>query len=412
MKILHVILFYYNRGGDNTYHFSLMKILEKKGHKNIVFSMHHPQNFESEYSKYFVSHIDYAEEIKKGNLFSAVKVLSKAIFSLEAKRNMERLIKDEKPDLVHVQSLHHHITPSIFYPIKKHGIPIVWTLHDYSLICPNTSFLSHGNICEKCKKNKIYWAIFKKCKKDSLGASVIAMLETSVHRILGITEFVDVFITPSRFLRNKLIEFGIDEEKIECLNNILEIKPTNGTYDEEGYVLYIGRLSKEKGIKTLINAVMQIDSCRLKIVGEGQIQEELTSFVKEKGGHSKIEFLGHKKHEEVIELIRRSSFVVVPSEWYENYPYSVLESFACGKAVIGARIGGIPEMVEDYKTGLTFESGNVDELISKIKYFIDNPEKTTKMGQNARMFFEKELNAEKHYEELIKIYKKIVKNKN
>ncbi|MEM3001818.1 MAG: glycosyltransferase, partial [Candidatus Nitrosocaldus sp.] len=152
MKVLIVSNFYYNRGGDCTYMFSLKKLLEDMGHKVIVFSMNHPLNFQSEYSRYFVDYINYDEAVKSISLATGFEVLSRAVFSIDAKRKIEELIEDERPDIAHLQNIHHHITPSIFYPLKKNNIPIVWTLHDFVLICPNTSFLANGRICERCKK--------------------------------------------------------------------------------------------------------------------------------------------------------------------------------------------------------------------------------------------------------------------
>ena len=157
MKILLVNNYYYYRGGDCTYLFSLKKLLEKNGHEVCIFAMQHPQNLDSEYSKYFVSYINYDDEVKNINIASGLKVLNRAIYSNESKEKIERMIEIEKPDIAHIQNVHHHITPSIFSVLKERNIPIVWTLHDYTMLCPNTSFLSHGKICEKCKKNRYYW---------------------------------------------------------------------------------------------------------------------------------------------------------------------------------------------------------------------------------------------------------------
>ena len=405
MKILLANNFYYNRGGDCTYLFSLKSLLERKGHKVAVFSMRHPENIESEYSNYFISYINYAEEIKNKNLYSGVKVLSRSIYSVEAKKNIERLIKDEKPDIVHLNNIRHHLTPSIIYTIKKYNLPIVWTLHDYQLICPNISFLSHGRICELCKKRKYFWPPIVKCKKNSFLASAMAAIEHTVQMISGVYNLIDAYICPSNFLKDKFAEYGFEENKLYYLNNFIDNISINETEGQGKYYLYIGRLSEEKGIKTLIDAAVKVNSHKLKIAGDGPLKEELIAYTKSKKADNHVEFLGHKNREEVSNLLKKCKFLVIPSEWYENCPYSVLEAFACGKPVIGARIGGIPEMVKDYNTGLTFEPGNMDELISKIKYFIDNPERIKEMGHNARMFFENELNPEKHYDKLIGIYK-------
>lgn len=412
MKILHISNFYYNRGGDCTYLLSLMELLNKKGHKNIIFSMKHHQNIASEYSRYFTSHINYVEELKRINIFAGLKVILRAIFSFEARDRIEQLIRDEKPDIAHIQSLHHHLTHSILYPLKKYNIPIVWTLHDYALICPNTLFLSHGQICEKCRKKKYYWSIFERCKKDSLGASAVAMIETTLHRIMNIYDCVDVFITPSDFLRNKLIEYGIEERKIVRVNNFIDSNLCIGEKESENYSLFVGRLSSEKGIRTLIDAIVKLNSVKLKIVGDGVLKDELKFYVNSiTNNNYLIEFLEHKSRLEVIEMIKKCNFVVLPSECYENFPFAVLEAFACGKPVIGSRIGGIPELVRDNNTGLTFEPGNSDDLAAKINYLENNPGEIGRMGMNARQFVQEELNSEKHYERLMYLYNSVISKK-
>ena len=407
MKILLVNNFYYNRGGDCTYLFSLKKLLEEKGHKVIVFSMHHPRNFESEYSKYFVNYINYAEEVKKQSLSSGINVLYRTIYSLEAKRNIERLIEEERPDIAHLQNIHHHITPSILYPFKKHNIPVVWTLHDYTIICPNTLFLSQDRICEKCKKTRYFWPSVIRCKKNSFLASTMAAIENTVHRIMKVYDLVDVFIAPSEFLRNKFIEYGFKEEKLECLGYLIDIELKDNKKGFGDNYLYVGRISEEKGIKTLIDAAVNNSGGKLKIIGSGPLKEEMELYAASKDKNRTIEFLGHKSRDEVIEYIKNSRFVVVPSEWYENYPFSILETFACGKPVIGSKVGGIPELVKDNKTGLTFEIGNSSELSARIKYLGNNPDMAIEMGRNARAFVEHELNAEKHYQTLMEIYKRV-----
>lgn len=388
--------------------FSLKKLLEDMGHKVIVFSMNHPLNFQSEYSRYFVDYINYDEAVKSISLATGFEVLSRAVFSIDAKRKMEELIEDERPDIAHLQNIHHHITPSIFYPLKKNNIPIVWTLHDFVLICPNTSFLANGRICERCKKVKYFWPPLIRCKKNSVLASLMAGFETALHRLMRVNDLVDIFITPSEFLRNKLIEYGFDEKRIICLNNFNNIEITSNNSYDGGYYLYIGRLSHEKGIKTLIDASMKANIGKLKIVGEGPLKDEMVSYVKRRGGNISIEFLGHKSHDDVIELLKGSRFLVLPSECYENFPYSVIEAFACGKPVIASRLGGIPELVKNWQTGLLFKPGDLENLALKIRFFMKHPEKARKMGENAKEFVNNKLAKDIYYERLIKIYEELI----
>jgi glycosyltransferase involved in cell wall biosynthesis len=411
MNILLINNFYYNRGGDCTYLFYLKKLLEENRHKVVIFSMNHPQNFYSEYSPYFVSYINYAEEVKKKNIYSGIKVLFRSIYCVEARRNIERLIKDTKPDLVHLNNIRHHITPSILWSIKNHNIPVVWTLHDYQLICPNISFVSGGRICEKCKKRKYFWPPLVRCKKDSLLASTLAAIEHTMQILSKVYDLADAYICPSDFLKNKFMEYGFHEEKLLRLNNFID----SSLIDEDQYIgdyyLYIGRLSEEKGVSTLIDAVLKLNYGRLKIVGDGPQKEELSLYVKSKNAANRIEFLNHKPHNEVIELLKKCKFLIVPSEWYENFPYTILEAFACGKPVIGARIGGIPELIKENETGLTFKPGDSDDLRFKIAYLSNHPGKIREMGSSARAYVKQDLSPGKHYEKLMEIYRNAIAGK-
>lgn len=383
--------------------FATSRLLEKYGHTVIPFSMQHPLNFPHPYSKYWPSHIDYAEEIKKKDPSNIFKVISRTIYSEEARQCIAKLLDIEKPDLVHIHNILHHLTPSILGEIKKRKIPIVWTLHDYTIICPNTSFLTdRGEICEACKKSKFYMAAIKRCKKNSLGASFIAMLENYIHRFTDIYRHVDIFISPSQFLRKKFVEFGMGE-KVVTLNNFMDLESFRPTYSNEGYYIYIGRLSHIKGIEVLVEAAKKIPAASLKIIGHGELLEKLKN-----GSHPNIELLGFKTGQELNALIANSMFTVVPSQWYENFPYSILESFAHGKPVVGSCIGGIPELVRDHETGLTFQAGNARELQDRIEYLISNPPKIVAMGEAARRLVEKELSIDVHYAQLMKIYGKVL----
>ena len=421
MNVLLINNYYYNRGGDCTYLFSLKNILKEHKNNVSVFSMNHPLNFDTKFSKYFVSYINYDQEIRSKTISSGLKVAKRTIYSTEAKKKIEELIRIEKPDIAHIQNIHHHITPSIFKTLKKNGIPIVWTLHDYTIICPNTSFLSKGEICEKCKKRKYFWPSIVKCKKNSFAASTMAALEISLHAIMKFYDHVDFFIAPSEFMKNKLVEYGVKKEKIIHLNNFTCFTDIdNKSNIENNYFVYLGRLSEEKGIKTLIDAAVNVfnnkenkssrsfNNFKLKIVGDGPMKSDMMSYVKSKGVEKNIEFLGHRSHDDTMEILKGSKFLVIPSEWYENFPYSVLEAFTLGKPVIATRIGGIPELVKNWETGLLFNLGNAELLALKMQFLLKNPEKAKLMGENAKKFMSGEINSENHYMKLMDIYKRAI----
>ncbi|RJR22215.1 MAG: glycosyltransferase [Nitrospiraceae bacterium] len=404
MKILIVNNYFYNRGGDCTYMFSLKKLLKKNGHNVVIFSMNHPDNYDCEYSDHFVSYINYAEEIKDKKLSSAVKVIKRTVYSTEARQKIEALIQKEKPDIAHLQNIHHHITPSILYVLRKYNIPIVWTLHDYTIICPNTSFLAKGLICERCKKRKFYWPMITRCKKESFSASTMAAFETIIHRMMGVYKLVDIFIAPSMFLRNKFIEYGFNENKIIHIDHFIDFPVIEDNVSPEDYYFFVGRITQEKGVKTLIDAAINVNLSHLKIAGGGPFMNELVAYTRRRDKNNIVEFLGHLSREDLFDLYRNSRFVIVPSEWYENSGLTIFEAFACGKPVIGANIGGIPELIKDHVRGLIFRSGDAEALSFSIMHMLKNPDHVRLMGDNAKDYIKNHLNGETHYRKLLNTY--------
>jgi len=408
LKVLIVNTYHYLRGGDCTYAFSLAELLRSKGHEVFFFGMHHPQNFPCEQSEYFVDYIDFREMNRDKGVMNAVRVLSRSIYSTQAKAKLRQLVADLKPDIAHLQNIHAHLTPSVIFELKKLGIPVVWTLHDFKLICPNTHLLSHGQICESCKGGKFYQCTLKKCKKDSYAASLVATIEAVVHRQMHVTDNVDAFISPSAFLRNKFLEFGYKSENFYHISNFLQRDLLTGVKSiDGGYALYLGQLEQWKGIKTLIRAWSGMNGMILKIAGDGSLKKELEAEVAN-SGMKNIVFLGHLDKRSVQEVLAQASLVILPSEWYENYPYSVMEAMASGKPVIAANIGGLPEMVGDGETGLLFESGNSKDLKNKLEKLAGDSRLRLEMGKNAKKKADEEFSPELHYTKLVKIYNNVM----
>lgn len=398
--------FHYNRGGSETYTFALSRELAEHGHEVIPFSMSHERNVPSEYEEYFVSNVDFSEVSGGPSLTRSLKAAMRVLYSREAKTKIRRLIEKTRPDLAHIQNIAHHLSPSILSGIKQYDLPIVQTLHDYKLICPSTLLFSGGQVCERCKDGKYYNAVIHRCKRDSLAASALAALELYVHRFMRIYENnVDVFIAPSRFLRDKMIEFGIDGRKIVHIPQLIDVGAYTPRYDHEDYLVYFGRLSGEKGGRVLIEAVKKLGSAKLYVAGEGPRKRELEDYAQDTNS---ITFLGYVPHEKLKELVRNAMFVVIPSEWYENGPMSLYEAFALGKPVIGSRIGGVPELIEHGANGLLFEPGNADDLREKINYLLEHKPLIPQMGRAARDKVEREYNVARHYEAMMDVYKRVL----
>lgn len=399
MKILLVNKYFYKRGGAETYFFETARLLRQNGHAVEIFSMKHPRNLESVFQQFFVSYIDYDDH----SLSNIIKASSRLLYSVEAKRKIEKLL-NRKPDIVHLNNIYHQISPSIISTIKKFQVPVIMTLHDFKMVCSSYAMLANNRICEACKHGKYYNCFLAKCFKNSRLKSLLGTIEMFLHhKVLKIYDQVDIFISPSKFVKHKLAEMGF-KGKIIYLPNFVNIKQFQPQYSwKEEAIVYFGRLQKDKGLITLIDAVKGIDGIKLKIIGEGPIKNELYDKIKMQNIHN-VQMLGYMTGEELRHSIRKAMFVVLSSELYENNPLSVLESFALGKPVVGSRIGGIPELVKDNKTGLTFEAGNSLDLRNKIKYLIGNPHLIQEMGKNARRFVESHLNAERYYSSLIDIY--------
>ena len=410
MKVLMCNKFLFEDGGPERYILELSRMLEEHGNQVVYFAMQHSENIKTEYSKYFVCQVSLGNP-KDGSLLEKMKAGLRIIYSAEAKRKMEKLISEQKPDLAHLHNIYHQISPSILPVLHEKGIPVVMSLHDYKLICPNYRLMTQGNICEKCNSTKYYQAVFHKCVKDSFSASLLNCLEMYVHKFLKFYEKnVDLFISPSLFMKEKLSEFGFDKSKIVYLSPwVKEIKSTP-SYTYSDFILYFGKIDKEKGVEILIKAMGKIKEGQLLIVGKGEEKNRLQNYVSQNGIEN-VKFVGFMERLKLNELIRASRFVVLPSQWYENSPSTIYESFALGKPVIGSRIGGIPELIEDGINGLLFEPANVEDLAEKIKYLYRHPLLAQKMGISARKKVEEKYSEEGYYKKLFGIYNDLIKNR-
>ena len=405
VRILQIQTYHFYRGGDSTYMFNLSRLLESRGHEVVHFAMQHPDNLPSPYAEHFVSEIDFPALLERPTPAAALRVLCRSIHSREARRKIARLIEETKPDIAHIHNLHAHLTTSILSPLKRAGIPIVWTLHDYKLVCPNSDLLSGDEICERCIPNRFHHIVLRRCKKGSLGASSFAMLTALYDRLTRVPSRVDRFIAPSRFLEGKMVQGGFDQERIRWLPNFVDTEDC-GSAPEGNYFLYFGRLSHEKGIDILIRATARLGRGRLLILGDGPERPKLERLAEEQGSCG-IEFLGHRSMEELKAILCGAQFVVLPSRWYENLPFSVMEAFAAGRPVVASDLGGIPEMVDDGVNGFLFPAGDEEALAGRMATLLDSPELRKEMGQKGREKALELYNAEYHYGRIMEIYREL-----
>lgn len=396
-------------GGDWTYINNVMKLYEDHGIEVVPFSTYLADKPETAVNEYFVKAYDYKKLNKNKNPLSMVRAAKNSIVSAEALRNIDRLLDDHQIDFAHLHIIHHWITPAIIWKLKKRKIPIIWSLHEYKILCPEGSFESNGKVCEKCFGGKFYHCATQRCKKGSFLASAMASLDAYFYHGRKVYDNVDKFLCPSQFLLDKFVQFGFPREKFQLSNLVYDIPLIDRVIatmpaPEQGgdrFVLYVGRIEYNKGIRTLIDAARGT-GMKIRIAGTGSALDALKEYVA-KEGIDNVSFLGFQHKDDVYKLTREAAFVVCPSEWYENYPYSVIESLLFSKSVVGARIGGIPELVVDGRTGYLHEPGNAEDLRQKMLKLWDAPEEADKLGAEARRYIESRVSFATHWEMLSKV---------
>lgn len=404
MKVLQVNKYNYSRGGADKYYLDISERLKEAGHEVAVFSMHHPKNIKSEYEKYFVSRVSFNENLGWKN---SLKIFPRVMYSSEAKKKFKKLVVDFKPDVIHLHNIYHQISPSILSVAKKRKIPVVMHLHDYKLICPSHTLFTKNQHCERCKSHKYYNCVRYKCLKNSFWASSLVAMEMYFHHcLLNIyKKKVDIFITPSRYMKEACVRFSFPEEKFRVVYNPYSSELFSDdpfSYNEEGSFLYFGRLSEEKGLKTLLKAFDKSTES-LQIVGEGDAEEELKKMAE--GLKLNVDFLGFKKGDELRDIIKNAKAVIIPSIWAENMPLSMLEAMSLKKIVIASTVGGLPEMVKDRFSGFLFKAGDPVDLAEKVARLGDYD--LEKIGNEAYNLV-KDLRPEDNLAEVVSVYNELL----
>lgn len=401
MRFIFTDNYFYIRGGAERVFFDEINLLKSYGHEVAFFSRHFNKNLFSEYSQFFASDFKY-ENVP---IMKKISAAFKLIYSYECRNKFDILLRLVNPDVIHAHNIYGRLTTSIIDVAKKRRIPVVMTLHDFKLICPSYLMLFNAEVCEKCGGKKFYYCVAKRCHKGSLIPSFIYTVETYYNSLFKKYDWVRYFICPSKFLLRKHAETGIPEEKLIYIPNFIKPEEFTPNFNPGKYILFAGRLSKEKGVLTLLKAVKGLNLL-LRIVGDGPMRITYETYAKE-NKITNVVFEGYKSGEELKNLFKNAIFLVFPSEWYENAPMSILEAFAYGKPVVGSNIGGISEMVIENKTGLLFNPRNNLELRERINFLLSHPSLITQLGKNAREKIEKEYNSETHYERLMGLYTNI-----
>ncbi|MBB5049374.1 glycosyltransferase involved in cell wall biosynthesis [Rhodopseudomonas rhenobacensis] len=399
-RLLAINNYFYRRGGAETVFFDQMAMFAEIGWDVVPFAMQHEANQPSPWSKYFVSEIEY------GRASSPLRKLTQAasiLYSFEAQRNIARLIAQARPSVAHAHNVYHHLSPAIFATLKDAGIPVVMTAHDLKLACPAYKMLRDAKPCEDCKGGHVYNVLRHRCIKDSIPLSGLVLAETLLHRGLGLyRNKIDRIVVPSRFYVEKLVEWNWPREQLRYIPNFVDVAAFQSAWDEGDYFVFAGRLAPEKGLATLIRAVARAKQ-RLIVAGTGPEETALRQLVSERDAD--VSFVGHLAGADLHRLIGQSRALVLPSEWYENAPLSILEAYALGRPVIGAAIGGIPEMVRDGETGLLARPGDVDDLADKLGQLAAlSVAQRAQMGDSGRQWIAQEFSAQAYRDRTLALY--------
>lgn len=397
MKVLLINNFHYRKGGSEAVYFNTGRMLEAHGHQVVWFSFKDDKNQPCAQSEYFPERS------------SGARAVLDYFYNRNVEKALTRLIEAEKPDIANVHLIWGGMTPAIFRPLRKAGIPLVHTVHDYRMVCPAYTFRNGaGEVCEKCRRGHWLPCIGNRCSKGSLAQSAMMAAEMYTREWFhNPLKNIDGFIFVSKFCEKRHIVHNHDfaDSRRMVLYNTVEMAAPEKMQRGE-YFLYYGRLSQEKGVEDLIKAFSAPDMPSLKVVGTGPIEEKVR---RQAAGAANIEFLGYRSGEALFDLVRGCSFVIVPSRWYENNPMTIVEAYALGKPVIGSAIGGIPEIVEGTGAGWLYEAGNVDAL-TDILWTADSldDEGYAMMSASARAFYEANFGGESHYQRLNSFFEEVL----
>jgi glycosyltransferase involved in cell wall biosynthesis len=398
--LLAINNYFYPRGGAEVLFLEQNRLLERAGWQVVPFAMRHPDNLPTPWAEYFPDEIELG---RRYGLADKLKRAQRVIFSLQARSKLRDLLKRARPRIAHAHNVYHHLSPSILPMLRKRGIPVVMTVHDLKLACPAYTMMAAGKPCERCRGGRIHNVAVNRCIKGSLALSSLIMVETFVHRALRLYDRnVSKFIVPSRFILEKLVEWGWARDRFAYIPNFVDAERFRpGDAIGERFV-YCGRLQELKGVETLVRAAA-LAGLPLTIVGTGPQEIRLRKLAEHLAAD--IRFLGRRTKDEVAEIVRSARAVVVPSECNENAPLALLEAYAAGRPVIGARMAGIPELVREDETGALFPSRDVEALAAALRRFAELPApRLADMGAAGRRWVEQDFTAAAYRDRLLALY--------
>lgn len=406
MRILYCNKYNFRFSGTEAYLFDVINALRSEGHTTALFSMSDPRGEPTAYDNHLAPPVDFNA---KAGLFSKARLAGRAIYSSVARARLRGLLATFRPDVAHVRNIYHHLSPSILWELKTQGIPVLYHINDFKLLCPAYNLVSpSGDICERCAGGRFRNAVVCGCHAQGRAAAGVLAVEAYFHRWMKTYETcVDLVLAPSRFVRDKFIEHGWDKTRIEVLPHFQTLPSQTVPHTgRSGYVLYFGRLSPEKGVQDLISAMTQLPQIRLVIAGDGPQRPELEARAASLGLRN-VYFAGHLAGEVLERAIAESQFTVFPSRAYETFGKSILESFAHGRAVIASDLGSRRELISNGETGLLYRAKDVAGLAAAIRFLSDRPDVAKAMGEAGRALVRARYTRDEHLVALTQIYERL-----
>jgi len=388
MRILFIHDFYQRFGGEDAVALTEKKLLQEHGDEVIPYTRHN-------------------DEIKDYGLWRKLTMPAEVIYSRQTVADLREIVENHRPDVAYIHNFFPLISPSVYPALKSLGVPSIQVVHDFRMLCPTGVFYTEGRVCERCKHGNFLHAVRHRCYHESYAASALVGSAISLHRISGGLNKVDGYICLTEFTKQKLLEVGVAAEKLFVKPNFIDASHVRPSAAGGSYALFLGRLSDEKGLWTLIHAFEKLPHIPLKIAGTGPLEGEVRHYVREKQ-LTHIEILGFKNGQEKWDLLLGSLFVVIPSEWYETFCLVVLEAYAAGKAVLASRMGSLPYVLEQGVTGELFEAGNPEDLAAKANEMTKRPEELQRMGMHGRKLAETKYSPEQNYRQLMEIFSSFV----
>ncbi len=407
MRILHVNKFLYRRGGAEAYMEDVAALQSEAGHEVSFFGMAHPENTHNEWADFFPPQIEL-DPLPAG-LRDRAQAAARALWSTTARRGMVQVLREFRPDVVHFHNIYHHLSPSVIKPARDAGAATVLTLHDYKLACPSYLFMSQGQVCDVCIDGKFRHAVQRRCKGGSLVGSALLAVETGLHRHTRAYGGIQVFVCPSRFMRDKMTEAGVFPDRLTVVPSFVDLAaPAKDPLPRTAArIVYASRLAPEKGVDVAVAAMAELPEATLHVAGEGPEHARLRELA-DRCAPGRVFFLGRLSKPAVAELIASASAVVAPSRCYENLPLTVLEAMAAGRPVVGSALGGIAELVRPGVTGQLVPPDDPSALANALRALLQSADVGARMGERARAVIADEYSRERHLAMLTRLYADLV----